>query len=119
MPEGVVFKGEFGAGAGRSPKKGEGGTKQQESFPHEAPGGSPAENGEICVPTVIISIGPSRSYFRAPRARTGKVGILRNSLGSARDSEAESDAHQVPDIISDTLRLATNHIELAKVKVRG
>ena len=45
--------------------------------------------------------------------------IVRNLLDFARESEIESDALQVPDIIEDTLRLATNQIKLAKVKVRG
>jgi hypothetical protein len=119
MPEGLVFKGEFRTGAGKVPEKGEGGTRQQESFPDEAPGGSPAENQEICAPIVITSSGPSPEVFRAPPARAGRVRILRNRLGSARESETESDAHQVPDIISDALRLATSRIKLAKVKVRG
>ncbi len=45
--------------------------------------------------------------------------IVRNLLDFARESDIEADAHQVQDIIEDTLRLATNQIKLAKVKVQG
>ena len=45
--------------------------------------------------------------------------IVRNLLDFARESEIEADAHEVQDIIEDTLRLATNQIKLAKVKVKG
>jgi signal transduction histidine kinase len=44
---------------------------------------------------------------------------VRNLLDFARESEIESEAHEVQDIIEDTLRLAANQIKLAKVKVRG
>lgn len=45
--------------------------------------------------------------------------IVRNLLDFARESEIEAEAHHVPDIIEDTLRLATNQIKLAKAKVKG
>jgi signal transduction histidine kinase len=45
--------------------------------------------------------------------------IVRNLLDFARESEMEAHAHEVQDIIEDTLRLATNQIKLAKVKVKG
>lgn len=45
--------------------------------------------------------------------------IVRNLLDFARESEIESDAHQVQGLIEDTLRLATNQIKLRKVKVKG
>jgi two-component system NtrC family sensor kinase len=45
--------------------------------------------------------------------------IVRNLLDFARQGEMEAGAHQVQDIIEDTLRLATNQIKLAKVKVKG
>jgi signal transduction histidine kinase len=45
--------------------------------------------------------------------------IVRNLLDFARESEIESDAHEVQDLIDDTLRLATNQIKLKKVKVKG
>jgi signal transduction histidine kinase len=45
--------------------------------------------------------------------------IVRNLLDFARESEIESEAHEVEDLIEDTLRLATNQIKLAKVKVKG
>jgi signal transduction histidine kinase len=45
--------------------------------------------------------------------------IVRNLLDFARESELESEAHEVEDLIADTLRLATNQIKLAKVKVKG
>ncbi len=45
--------------------------------------------------------------------------IVRNLLDFARESELESEAHEVEDLIEDTLRLATNQIKLAKVKIKG
>jgi two-component system NtrC family sensor kinase len=45
--------------------------------------------------------------------------IVRNLLDFARESEIEAEAHQVEDIVEDTLRLATNQIKLSKVKVKG
>jgi signal transduction histidine kinase len=45
--------------------------------------------------------------------------IVRNLLDFAREGEIEADAHEVQDIIEDTLRLATNQIKLSKVKVKG
>jgi signal transduction histidine kinase len=45
--------------------------------------------------------------------------IVRNLLDFARESELESEAHAVEKLIEDTLRLATNQIKLAKVKVKG
>jgi signal transduction histidine kinase len=45
--------------------------------------------------------------------------IVRNLLDFARESEIESEAHEVEKLIEDTLRLATNQIKLAKVKVKG
>jgi signal transduction histidine kinase len=45
--------------------------------------------------------------------------IVRNLLDFARESEIESEAHEVQDLIEDTLRLATNQIKLSKVKVKG
>jgi two-component system NtrC family sensor kinase len=45
--------------------------------------------------------------------------IVRNLMDFARESEIESEAHEVEDLIEDTLRLATNQIKLAKVKVKG
>jgi signal transduction histidine kinase len=45
--------------------------------------------------------------------------IVRNLLDFARESEIESDAHEVQGLIEDTLRLATNQIKLRKVKVKG
>jgi two-component system NtrC family sensor kinase len=45
--------------------------------------------------------------------------IVRNLLDFARESEIESEAHEVQDLIEDTLRLATNQIKLAKVKIKG
>jgi len=45
--------------------------------------------------------------------------IVRNLLDFARQSEMEAGAHEVKDIIEDTLRLATNQIKLAKVKIKG
>jgi signal transduction histidine kinase len=45
--------------------------------------------------------------------------IVRNLLDFARESEIESEAHEIQDLIEDTLRLATNQIKLANVKVKG
>jgi signal transduction histidine kinase len=45
--------------------------------------------------------------------------IVRNLLDFARESEIESEAHEVERLIENTLRLATNQIKLAKVKVKG
>jgi signal transduction histidine kinase len=45
--------------------------------------------------------------------------IVRNLLDFARESEIESEAHEVQDLVEDTLRLATNQIKLAKVKIKG
>ena len=45
--------------------------------------------------------------------------IVRNLLDFARESEIESEAHEIQDLIEDTLRLATNQIKLTKVKVKG
>jgi signal transduction histidine kinase len=45
--------------------------------------------------------------------------IVRNLLDFARESEMEAGAHEVQGIIEDTLRLATNQIKLAKVKIKG
>jgi signal transduction histidine kinase len=45
--------------------------------------------------------------------------IVRNLLDFARESEIESDAHEVQDLIENTLRLATNQIKLKKVKIKG
>ena len=45
--------------------------------------------------------------------------IVRNLLDFARETEIESEAHEVEKLIEDTLRLATNQIKLAKVKVKG
>jgi signal transduction histidine kinase len=45
--------------------------------------------------------------------------IVRNLLDFARESEIESEAHEVEGLIEDTLRLATNQIKLSKVKVKG
>jgi signal transduction histidine kinase len=45
--------------------------------------------------------------------------IVRNLLDFARESDIESDAHEVQNLIDDTLRLATNQIKLKKVKVKG
>jgi signal transduction histidine kinase len=45
--------------------------------------------------------------------------IVRNLLDFARESEIESEAHEIQDLIEDTLRLATNQIKLAKVKIKG
>jgi signal transduction histidine kinase len=45
--------------------------------------------------------------------------IVRNLLDFARETEIESEAHEVQDLVEDTLRLATNQIKLSKVKVKG
>jgi two-component system NtrC family sensor kinase len=45
--------------------------------------------------------------------------IVRNLLDFARESEADVDALDIREIVEDTLRLASNQIKLAKVKVRG
>jgi signal transduction histidine kinase len=45
--------------------------------------------------------------------------IVRNLLDFARESEIESEMHQVEDLIENTLRLASNQIKLSKVKVKG
>lgn len=45
--------------------------------------------------------------------------IVRNLLDFARETEIESEAHEVEKLIEDTLRLATNQIKLANVKVKG
>jgi two-component system NtrC family sensor kinase len=43
--------------------------------------------------------------------------IVRNLLDFARESEAELESHSVAGIVEETLRLASNQIKLAKVKV--
>jgi len=43
--------------------------------------------------------------------------IVRNLLDFARESEAELESHSVEGIVEETLRLASNQIKLAKVKV--
>jgi hypothetical protein len=58
MPEGEVLKDELVAGAEKGPKKDEGGTEEHESLPDKGLGGSPAENREVCVVPMIISIEP-------------------------------------------------------------
>ena len=45
--------------------------------------------------------------------------IVRNLLDFAREGEIEADAHDVQGLVEDTLRLATNQIKLANVKVKG
>ncbi len=45
--------------------------------------------------------------------------IVRNLLDFARESGKESEQHEIQDIIEDTLRLASNQIRLASVKVKG
>jgi two-component system NtrC family sensor kinase len=45
--------------------------------------------------------------------------IVRNLLDFARESEVELESHRVQDIVEETLRLASNQIKLAKVKVEG
>jgi two-component system NtrC family sensor kinase len=45
--------------------------------------------------------------------------IVRNLLDFARESEVELESHKVQSIVEETLRLASNQIKLAKVKVQG
>ncbi len=45
--------------------------------------------------------------------------IVRNLLDFARESGMESELHEIQDVIEDTLRLASNQIKLANVKVKG
>jgi two-component system NtrC family sensor kinase len=45
--------------------------------------------------------------------------IVRNLLEFARESEVELESHKVQDIVEATLRLASNQIKLARVKVEG
>lgn len=45
--------------------------------------------------------------------------IVRNLLDFARESEMELASHSVQGIVEETLRLASNQINLAKVKVEG
>jgi signal transduction histidine kinase len=45
--------------------------------------------------------------------------IVRNLLDFARDSDIDIDALDIREIVEDTLRLASNQIKLAKVKVKG
>ncbi len=45
--------------------------------------------------------------------------IVRNLLDFARESEAQLESHSVQEIVEETLRLATNQIKLAKVKIQG
>ena len=45
--------------------------------------------------------------------------IVRNLLEFARESEGELESHSVQSIVEATLRLASNQIKLAKVKVEG
>ena len=45
--------------------------------------------------------------------------IIRNLLDFARESDLESEQYDIQDIIDDTLKLASNQIKLAKVKVKG
>ncbi len=45
--------------------------------------------------------------------------IVRNLLDFARESEVELEPHKVQVIVEETLRLASNQIKLAKVKVEG
>ena len=45
--------------------------------------------------------------------------IVRNLLDFARESEIELASHSVQGIVEETLRLASNQIKLAKVKVEG
>ena len=44
---------------------------------------------------------------------------MRNLLEFARESEGELESHSVQSIVEATLRLASNQIKLAKVKVEG
>ena len=68
---------------------------------------------------MIISTGPWPDVFFEIHKSERAQKIVRNLLDFARKSEIESDAHQVPDIIEDTLRPATSQIKLAKVKITG
>jgi len=45
--------------------------------------------------------------------------IVRNLLDFARESEAELESHSLQDIVEETLRLASNQIKLARVRVEG
>jgi len=45
--------------------------------------------------------------------------IVRNLLDFARETEMESETIEIPEVIEEVLRLASNQIKLAKVKVRG
>jgi signal transduction histidine kinase len=45
--------------------------------------------------------------------------IIRNLLDFAREGKIQASAHEVQDIIEDTLRLAANQIKLSTVKVKG
>jgi len=45
--------------------------------------------------------------------------IIRNLLEFARESEVELESHRVENIVETTLRLASNQIKLAKVKVES
>jgi signal transduction histidine kinase len=45
--------------------------------------------------------------------------IVRNLLDFARESDVESEHQDIQDIIENTLRLASNQIKLANVKVKG
>jgi signal transduction histidine kinase len=45
--------------------------------------------------------------------------IVRNLLDFARESEVELTPLDVEQLVSDTLQLASNHVKLANVKVRG
>ncbi len=63
MPEVEVLKEEIVGGAEKGPKKGEGGPEEHSSLPDKGLCGSPAENGEVCVPTTIISTGLKDDVF--------------------------------------------------------
>lgn len=45
--------------------------------------------------------------------------IVRNLLDFAREGEVHLEPHRVEDVVEETLRLATNQIKLAKVKIEG
>ncbi len=76
MPEGDVFKGEFGTGAENGPKEDEGGTEDHEGLPDEVPGGSPAENREVCISVVIISTATKADvFFELHRWNLGSQGL--------------------------------------------
>jgi signal transduction histidine kinase len=64
-------------------------------------------SGEECLELVGDLVGESE---RAQK-------IVRNLLDFARESEAELESHSVEGIVEETLRLASNQIKLAKVKV--